>query len=95
MADSIWQERFLAGVRPLVPYNLALFGEPPRAYGASVGLLTSVGLLVPRNVALALELHGAERATKRGGVDPLMLRQLAGTPEPLLAVPTEVYRHHS
>ena len=39
---------------------------------------------------------GAERAIKggaTGGVDPLVLRQLAGTPEPLLAVPAEVNQH--
>ena len=44
-------------------------------------------------VTLAAELLGAERAIKGSiicGVGPLVLRQLAGTPEPLLTVPAEV-----
>ena len=36
----------LAGVDPLMPRNLVLLAEPPRAHRASVGLLTGVGPLV-------------------------------------------------
>jgi len=45
--------------------------------------------LVPGGLALVPELRGSERAIKDGvfgGVDPLVLRQRAGIPEPLLAV---------
>ena len=88
----------LPSVRPLVPRNVALHAEAPRAHGAGVGLLPRVRPLVRSCFALRAELLWAERATKRGGfrgVDPLVLRQLAGTPEPLLTVPTQVYHHCS
>ena len=78
----------LPGVGPLVPRNVALLGEAPRAHGASVGLLPDVGPHVPGCFTLLAKLLGAVRAIKGGGVDPLVLRQRSGTPEPLLAVPT-------
>ena len=78
---------------PLVPDKVALLGEPPRADRASVGLLARVGPLVLGCFAVRIKLRGAEGAMKggagvAGGVDPLVPRQLGGTPEPLLAVPT-------
>ena len=84
--------RLLTRVGPLVLVNVALLSKPAGAHGASVGLLPGVDPFVLSCFALVAELLGAERATKRAhcfrGVDPLVLRQLAGTPEPLLAVPT-------
>jgi len=56
--------------------------------GGSAG----VGPFVLGGAALRGELLGAERAIKRGvpGVDLLVLRQLAGAPEPLVAAPARV-----
>ena len=84
--------RLLPGVGPLVRRNNgALVAEPDRAHRAGVRPLTRVG---PCRVAsLWCRNCGAEQAIKRWGVpgvDPLVPRQLAGTLEPLLAVPTDV-----
>ena len=48
---------------PLVRDNLALVGEAPGAYGASVGRFPGVGPLVRRNLALVAEPHRAHRAS--------------------------------
>ena len=61
-------------------------------------LLAGVGPLVPGRAALVLELRAWGRRSKKCGcVDSLVLCQLGeslgGTPEPLLALPTEVKPH--
>ena len=81
------------GVGSLVRRNGALRTKPSWAHRASVRLLVGVNPLMPGCCTLVADVLGAEWAMEWGVVamDPLfVLRQLAGTPEPLLAVPADV-----
>ena len=68
----------------MAPGNVALFGKPHQAHGASVGLLAGVGPLVRRTGAFLSEPHRAHGASVGllARVGPLVRRNGALVAEP-------------